>query len=292
MRDGLFRTILILMHAAALFVFISVLAAGLEYYKLPLSGRPHSEMHASLKPGGTWSHGLGITGSMMILLLFLYSARKKRLFGLRWGSVGRWLNVHIFFGIAGPLFVTLHSAFKFNGIVSVSYFSMMAVMLSGVFGRYIYIQIPRDRKGTALSLDEIRRRDEEIAGTLAKIHGLPEDVLARVSDVSNIGLHAHESGLRAVGAALIHDLTLPYRLGRLRRYVRLRGKDLPPRVVREIVGLAREKAVLKRRIALSNSMTRVLHLWHVVHRPFAYVMVVIMFVHIAVAVAFGYRWIF
>jgi len=39
-------------------------------------------------------------------------------------------------------------------------------------------------------------------------------------------------------------------------------------------------------------MTRVFHLWHVVHRPFAYVMVVIMFVHIAVTVAFGYRWIF
>jgi hypothetical protein len=292
MRDRLFRTILIVLYAAALAVFITVLAAGLQYYKLPLASRPHSEMHASLKPGGSWSHGLGIAGSAMILLLFLYSARKKRLFGLRWGLIGRWLNIHIFFGIAGPLFVTLHSAFKFNGVVSVSYFSMMAVMLSGVFGRYVYMQIPRDRRGTALSLDEIRRRDEDIAGTLAKIHGLPGDVLARVSGVSSIGLHAHESGLRAVWAAIVHDLTLPYRLGRLRRYVRLRGKDLPPRMVREIVGLAREKAVLKRRIALSNSMTRVLHLWHVVHRPFAYVMVVIMFVHIAVTVAFGYRWIF
>ncbi len=184
MRDGLFRTVLVVLHAAALSLFIVVLAAGLQYYKLPLSSRPHSEMHASLKPGGTWSHGLGIAGSMMILLLFLYSVRKKRGFGLRWGSVGRWLNVHIFFGIAGPLFVTLHSAFKFNGIVSVSYFSMMTVMLSGVFGRYIYMQIPRDKKGTALTLDEIRRRDEEIAGALENIHGLPEDVLARISNVS------------------------------------------------------------------------------------------------------------
>ena len=292
MKGALFRIILIVLYAAALSAFIAVLAAGLQYYRLPLSSRPHSEMHASLKPGGTWSHGLGIAGSMMILLLFLYSARKKRVFGLRWGSVSRWLNVHIFFGIAGPLFVTLHSAFKFTGIISVSYFSMMAVMLSGIFGRYVYMQIPRDKKGTALSLEEIRRRDEEIVGALANIHGLPEDVLARVSDVSRVGVHAHESGLRAVAAALVHDLTLPYRLRKLRRYVRLRGKDLPPRVVREIVWLAREKAVLKSRIALSNSMTRVFHLWHVVHRPFAYVMVVIMFVHIAVTVAFGYRWIF
>jgi hypothetical protein len=45
-------------------------------------------------------------------------------------------------------------------------------------------------------------------------------------------------------------------------------------------------------VALLNAMKGIFHNWHVIHRPFAYVMVVIMFVHIIVTVLFGYRWIF
>ncbi len=38
--------------------------------------------------------------------------------GLRFGKIRNWLNIHIFFGIMGPIFVTLHTAFKFGEIDS------------------------------------------------------------------------------------------------------------------------------------------------------------------------------
>ena len=41
-----------------------------------------------------------------------------------------------------------------------------------------------------------------------------------------------------------------------------------------------------------RSMQKLFKYWHVVHLPFAITMFVIMFVHIAVTIIFGYRWIF
>ena len=71
------------------------------------------------------------------------------------GSMKRWLDVHIFCGIVGPVLVTFHSALKFNGVISVAYWSMMAVMLSGFVGRYLYVRMPRSIRGAELSYEEI-----------------------------------------------------------------------------------------------------------------------------------------
>ena len=39
--------------------------------------------------------------------------------------------MHLFCGVVGPVLVTFHTSFKFNGLVSVAYWSMVIVMLSG-----------------------------------------------------------------------------------------------------------------------------------------------------------------
>ena len=68
-----------------------------------------------------------------------------------------WLEVHIFCGIVGPVLVTFHTSFKFNGIVSVAYWSMVAVVLSGFVGRYLYVRIPRSLRGIELTQRGARR---------------------------------------------------------------------------------------------------------------------------------------
>ena len=65
---------------------------GIDYYLLPLKDRPHDVMHTLLKPGGLWGHGYGIIGSSMILLLFIYSLRKRNFLGLRFGKIKNWLK--------------------------------------------------------------------------------------------------------------------------------------------------------------------------------------------------------
>jgi len=57
--------------------------------------------------------------------------------------------------------VLYHTALKFGGIVAVSFWSMAAVVLSGVIGRFIYVRIPRTIQGNELSVKELepgRRR--------------------------------------------------------------------------------------------------------------------------------------
>ena len=66
-----------------------------------------------------------------------------------------------------------------------------------------------------------------------------------------------------------------------------------PRVRRRQLSLlARRKALLERRRILLERLARIFHYWHVIHKPFAVVMLIIMVVHVGVTVLLGYRWIF
>ncbi len=90
----------------------------------------------------------------MMLVPFVYMGR-KRLRRSSGAALRGWLEVHLFCGIVGPVLVTLHTSFKFNGIVSAAYWSMMIVMLSGFVGRYLYVRIPRSLRGVELSRAEL-----------------------------------------------------------------------------------------------------------------------------------------
>ncbi|MFQ5511162.1 MAG: hypothetical protein ACE5EO_04870 [Candidatus Krumholzibacteriia bacterium] len=281
------------LYTVAITFIVVMFLIGAPYYSTPITERPHASLHQLLKPSGSWGHGVGIIGSAMVLALFLYSARKRHVMGLRWGTLPRWLSVHIFFGIVGPLLITLHTAMKFHGFVSISYFSMVAVVLSGVFGRYIYMQIPRDTRGHVLAIEDIGEAETVIGQKLESELQMPPDILDRVSALSNLdAADEYSSAKRVIIRAIFHDLGLPFRARRLRRYIRLRRREIPDELLDEVVALAKEKSVLHRRIAFLNSMNRALHYWHVIHKPFAYVMVIIMIAHIVVAVSLGYTWIF
>ena len=287
MKNDPFRAFLALLYLAGVVLIVYVAWTGREYYGLSLIERPRAEMHSLLKPGGRWGHTIGILGSSMLLLLLLYSARKRRRFGLNKGRLSRWLDVHIWLGIMGPAFITLHSAFKFHGIVSVSYFSMMAVMISGFVGRYIYIQIPRDEKGTALPLQEIDSKIEDLGRRLIDQHGVKPALLARVDERS---WKPRARGPGVLIETLFADVMRPIRSYLLMRFVRRAQPSLPRGVAREIVQLSNRKALLQRRKELLRTMNTFLHYWHVIHKPFAYVMLIIMFVHIGVVVAMGEGW--
>jgi hypothetical protein len=291
MKRSSFQIFMHVLYGAGLGFVVVAAFIGVPYYATPLSERPHAEMHAAFKPGGVWSHGLGVVGSAMILLLLLYSARKRGALGLRFGRLSRWLDVHIFFGVMGPLLITLHTAFKLNGIVTVSYLCMMVTALSGVFGRYVYMQIPRDTRGHALDLRRAGERLAQLRSRLQERFGLDERTLRDIDGYAGAPARPHLSGTRALFASLGADLARAGRTRRLRRALRARD-GVPRAAVDEVIGLAREQSLLTRRIAVMDTMTRLLHYWHVFHRPFAYIMIAIMFLHVGVAVAFGYRWVF
>ena len=284
------RTILFLLYAVALAGAVLLASYGYRYYVMPIIQRPHSPQHEYLKPGGLWGHGVGILGSSMMLLLFLYSARKRQLFGLRMGKIRYWLNIHIFFGIMGPVFVTLHTSFKFGGIVSISYFSMLAVMFSGFIGRYLYVQIPRALSGEELSLKEAQSKHDLLTRMLSEEYHLDERTLKRIDRLA--ALPHIGDGWSNLLRVVRDDLGWPMKMHALKRDLRRRYDQLPAERLHTLLAIIQEKSILQRKMKLLSSIQRLFHYWHVAHKPFAYVMIIIMFIHVGVTLLFGYKWIF
>lgn len=279
-------------HAAVLAVFTLAVALvvgwtvwkGWGYFTTPLAERPHHPEFRQFRAAGTVGHGLGIVGSFMVVLLLLYSLRKRLKALQRAGDLRIWLRYHIFLGIAGPVLITLHTAFKIGGLVSISYWSMVAVALSGFFGRYLYQQIPRNVLGETMAVAEIESRNEAILTELANTHGLDERGTAALEDLALSQLEN-----RAAPFAL---LALPILNGTLARQLQrwtvlYTGQDRFA-----AAKLAKEWVLQARRLHLFNTIRDLFHYWHVFHKPFAFIMILVMIVHIAVAVALGYTWVF
>jgi hypothetical protein len=285
-RSGaLFRAILALLAVAGFATLLYFAVTGASYYLTPITERARHPAYWDRKPGGELGLRFGAAGLAMMTLMHAYSAR-KRLRPLRgWGPLRNWLSLHILLGVLGPLFVVLHSSFKVGGLVSISFWSMVAVALSGVFGRYLYLQIPRTRAGEELTLAEVERADRELTLRLREEFGADDAFLERLAQATHPP--ATPGAVRAILRLLAEDLA--FRRPQLARLARsLPG--LTPHVARELTALLQEKARLRRRIALWDALHRVFHYWHVAHKPFAIVMYLFVIVHVTVAALTGYAW--
>jgi hypothetical protein len=256
---------------------------GLPYYLTPLAERPRHPLYWQLKPGGSWGLGFGIAGAAMMVVMLLYSVRKRFVALRRLGPVSVWLDFHILLGICGPLFIVLHSSFKVQGLVALSFWSMVAVATSGI-GRYLYRQIPHSNGGDELSLAEVERLDQELSRQLKDEAGRDTEALRQLDAVAAQGTGAQTSLVALALRFPIDSLQLSLRLRRFRRRFPPRHRHLRRRY--EL--LVRQKAALRRRILLWQRVRELFHYWHVFHKPFAVVMYLFMVVHIGVAWMTGY----
>ncbi len=277
-----FGVFLFLLYACGLGMALAFLWSGHGFYATPLVERAHHDGYWRFKPGGSVGLPLGLVGTGMMLVLLLYSVRKRVRALRRLGPLSRWLDVHIFLGVMGPLFVVLHSSFKVQGLVALSFWSMIAVAASGVLGRYLYLQIPRTRAGDELTLAELVEQDRQLSARLRRDFGLDERLLQRLealaSPSAGPGLGSASWGIVAA------QLSLGRRLAAFGRECR----GVPPGLHRELLRVARQKAVVRRRIVFWDALHRLFHHWHVVHKPFAIVMYLFMVVHVVVASLTGY----
>ncbi len=287
--ERVFKFFLGVLYLGTAAVIIYFFIDGFDYYRMPYHLRIRHPEYANLKPGGFRSHGLGILGSTMMLLLLLYSLRKRtRIFG-NWGKMSHWLNIHIYFGIMGPLFVILHTTFKLNGLIAISFWSMIAVALSGVIGRYLYVQIPRNIHGVELTLEQAKKIAEQQKQTLTLQYGLDENEIELLK--SMVGKPFKGNSLFAAFFAFIFtDLRFIFRRHAIHKRIKQRF-DLPAKKVRILTHLFIKEIKLERRIQFWNQIHQIFHYWHVIHKPFAIIMYLIMFIHVAIAIWLGYTWI-
>ena len=283
--------ILIVLYITTFGILIYYFWQGFGYYLTPYLERPHHAAHQTVKPGGLRGHGLGIVGTLMMIVMLVYSIRKRYRILNKLGSIRVWLNYHIFLGITGPLFVVLHSSFKLNGIVAISFWSMVAVALSGGLGRYLYMQIPRTITGAEINLKKTEEIYQKTSREVFADYRIDETYITKIENMIIGRIDAAKGSLGILFTLVLSDLFLPLRMRRAKkRIMRLTG--VSKKKARILVVHIKKKAILHRQIALWQHINNLFHYWHVIHKPFAVVMYLIMIVHVIITVLLGYKWLF
>lgn len=267
---------------ALVVIFVTVYLAyyGYDYYTTSLEERFYHPKHEWFKATGLFGHGLGIIGTLMIALgVFLYIPAKKYGFLERYIRLKYLLEFHIFLCTLGPILILFHTTFKFGGIVSIAFWSMVLVVLSGVLGRYIYLQIPRSINGRELSLQEIQEEERNLHRGLELLKSHSQEWYQRALSYTN-----PNSGFLA-----------RYRYAQrfqseLKRF--LRSQNVNSTDLKSIGRAAKAQMTLRHKIDRLELMQRLFRYWHVAHRPFALIMLFIVILHVGVTLAMGYYWIF
>ena len=243
------------------------------------------------KAGDDLGYWLGVAGGVLMLLLFSYPLRKYVRVLHRLGKVKWWFAAHMVLGIGGPLLILVHSTFRIGSLnAAVAMYSMLVVAGSGVVGRFIYLRIHRGLSGQKLSLQQLRSRaglDESQARS--RLHFAP-DVEARLLDFAERQLSARPgwgTWLRQVFVLPAQMWLLCFRCaaelrGPLRRIGQQRGWSRSDLVRRRYLARKLVRRYLTSVVAVAQftAFERLFALWHVLHTPFVYILVISAVVHV------------
>jgi hypothetical protein len=284
--------------ASVSFIFLAAIALyGANYYLLPLEERPYSDKYDLLKPGGTIGLKLGIIGTVLFFIIFLYALRKVIPWLGRFGTARHWMDFHVIAGVTAPIVIAFHASFKFRGIAGFAFWIMLMVALSGIIGRYLYSQIPRSLTAAELSLTELHLSEQELSEALLQQSVYSAEQLKRAMHVPSAEHIKQIGALHAVGEMLVLDVGLTFRVAGLRRAPSTLGRKIRSfgglfssgdTEIEHIVRLVRQKASLSKRVVFLGQTQKVFHLWHVIHRPFSYAFAVLAIIHIAVVMGLGF----
>ena len=283
------RIVLSLLVAIVFIVFIILLNKGMSYYNLSLEERVYHPDHALLKPSGIYGHGMGIIGSLLIIIgVATYAIRKRYRIFSRMGLIKHWLEFHIFLCTLGPILVLFHTSYKFGGLVAISFWSMVAVFLSGVIGRFIYIQIPRTVDGRELSLNEVKGMKSDVVGIVKNSYDLDEE---SYSIIANSVKKRFDVYHKNIFVRYINNYINDRKS--IKSVKKALGKSKLSKIEsKKILAIVKDDIKLNKRIERLETMRNLFKYWHVAHLPFALVMLIIMIIHVSVTILFGYRWIF
>lgn len=242
-------------------------------------------------PNDGLGYWLGIVGGSLMLLLLLYPAGKKSTILRRLGLVKHWFRIHMIFGLVGPLLVLYHCNFSVDAINStVALYSMIAVAVSGLVGRYFYTKIHRGLYGKRANIEGLR---EEISDATKNSRGLAAILPKFINE-----LHAVSAKLigdeytRTISVWHCLSWTLKYYFVRLRLHL-LINKELRERAAgsdalssnsknlrKTANGYAAQQVGLMRQVAQLALFERLFSLWHVFHMPLFLLLVVSALVHV------------
>ncbi len=236
-------------------------------------------------------YALGIIGGSLMLLLLVYSLRKRYAWLGFLGPTPSWFRFHMVLGVLGPLCILYHSNFSTGATNSnVALFSMLAVAGSGLIGRYIYAHVHHGLYGSKVELGELRAGADGLRGLSGSIGFLPE-LVTRIEAAERRLLSAGpKNALLGFTKPVLVALAAMGARWRLHGYV---GEALRSGARKSAV-LASERKRLRstacayvdrriaatRRVAGFEGYERLFSLWHALHVPLIFMMILAAVIHI------------
>lgn len=236
-------------------------------------------------------YALGIAGGIPMLLLLLYSLRKRLRFMRHLGATRHWFRAHMILGVIGPVIILYHCNFRVGSLNSrVALWCTLLVAGSGLVGRYLYAKIHHGLYGRKATLRELTVQLHDSSGRLSSRDGLIDDIRDELAHLAERALVPPESAWES----LCRPVTTWFRTRFL--YYRLSWKVHRRLIARALLSPAvaehrdrlraatrrflRQHLRLVRRVTQFNACERLFALWHVIHVPFFFMMVLSVLVHI------------
>jgi hypothetical protein len=251
----------------------------------------HLPTERYITPRSGLGYTLGIVGGSLMLLLLLYSARKRAPWLGFLGSVTGWFEAHMVLGVVGPILILFHANFRLGATNSnVALICMLIVSGSGLVGRYIYSRIHYGLYGRKTSLSELQSSAERLRSLSHTVSFLPE----LVGRLEAAEVHLLASGPRLPVLGIVKPLVVAVNAfaerWRLRHYVRraLRAaaRSSPTlavhrkRLRRAATAYIDTRLVATRRVAEYEAYERLFAVWHLLHVPMFFMLLVAAVVHV------------
>ncbi|RMF97708.1 MAG: transcriptional regulator [Gammaproteobacteria bacterium] len=236
-------------------------------------------------------YALGIIGGSLMLILLLYSLRKRVRWLRRLGATRYWFRGHMMLGILGPVLILYHCNFSLGSLNSrVALYCTLLVAGSGLIGRYLYAKIHQGLYGRKNSLRQLTQQLQQSSERIEHSTGLIRELRLRLVALAEEAMNPPEG--------LLHSFTHPIAMGIKTRWLRHRlywiaRKELTarslvsPAIERHLERLLDVTAkfldqhlVLVRQLAQFGFFERLFSWWHIVHVPFFLMMIVSGLLHV------------
>ena len=267
---------------------LGLIAASVAVYASHSAANPPS--------GSTWQgYSLGTVGALLVVWLSWLGIRKRR-YASTAGSVQGWTSAHIYLGTAVLVIGSLHSALEFGwNVHTLAYVLMCAVIFSGFYGLYVYINYPR-------SMAENRRGGSRRAlfGELYKLNKRGMDLVASCSadlqrpiassiERTTVGGGVWQQLFGYDGSLITVDAGKPTSNKDQQVVIDLVAARIPRGekasevvALKDILSLLCRRQTILRRIRKDIQMDGWLRIWLYVHVPLTVALLVALIVHIIV----------
>ncbi|MFA9420499.1 MAG: hypothetical protein ACERLB_10145 [Gammaproteobacteria bacterium] len=241
-------------------------------------------------------YALGIIGGSMMLLLLIYPLRKRfHHSAIFIFSTKNWFKLHMILGVLGPLLILYHSNFSLGSTNSnVALASMLLMVTSGLIGRYIYGKIHYGLYGKKVQLQELMKHQ-----LLARkqLDDDQADEAIFISETLNDRLHSFERSLVGRKGLLgnlfrVVSLGLTTRISYWMLVRRLRKDQQHNKCYMRLSRAERRQHFNPVRLHIDSYLStvrkisglifyeRLFSLWHMLHLPIFFMLIITGFVHV------------